>query len=178
MWRNTSTRYGSVSKTLHWLMFVLIGALLISGLVAEDLGDALEDKVIALHMAGGFTVLALVVVRVLWRLTNTVPAPSVNAAAWERRLAQVTHLALYVLMFVQPLTGLLMAQYEGDSIDVFGLFTVPVFVVKDKAMGHWFGEMHEVGWYVLAALVALHAAAALYHHFVRKDEVLRRMTIN
>jgi cytochrome b561 len=178
MWRNSSAGYGRVSKTLHWLMFVLISALLISGLIAEDLGDALEDKVMALHMAGGFTVLALVMVRVLWRLSNATPAPAINVAVWERRLAQLTHLALYGLMFVQPLTGLLMTQYEGSSIDVFGLFTVPLFVGKDKSMGHRFSELHEFGWYVLAAVVTLHVLAALYHHFVRKDDVLRRMTIN
>lgn len=177
MWRNTFARYGSVSKSLHWLMFVLISALLISGLVAEDLGEVLEDKVIALHMAGGFTALALVIARILWRLTNTSPAPSAHATAREQKLAQITHLGLYVLMFVQPLTGLLMTQYEGGSINVFGLFTVPPLVARDKAIGHWFGEIHELGWYVLAALVALHAAAALYHHFVRKDDVLRRMTV-
>lgn len=176
MLRNTSTHFGAVAKFLHWLLFLLITGLLISGLVAEDLGEELEDVVFGLHKAIGVVVLVLVPLRWGWRLSGVNPASPANSAAWEIMLARLTHFGLYLLMLLQPLTGFLMVQLEGHPINFFGLFEMPMLFAKDKALGHWFGEAHEIGWFALAALIGLHAAAVLYHHFIRKDDVLRRMT--
>jgi len=176
MWRNSSSHYGAISKILHWLLFILLAGLVVSGLAAEELGEHLEKVVMGLHIAVGTTVLLLVLIRLVWRVTNSVPALPATAQRWENLLARLTHFALYVLMLAQPLTGVLMMQFEGHSIDVFGLFSIPPLVAKNKSTGHLFEEMHEVLWIFLALLVALHVAAALYHHFIRKDDVLRRMT--
>src|SRR5690606_31196041 len=176
MWRNSSSHYGSISKILHWLLFILMAGLVVSGLAAEEFGEDLEKVVMGLHIAAGAVVLLLVLIRLLWRATNPVPALPATAQPWENLLARLTHFALYVLMLAQPLSGVLMMQFKGYPIDVFGLFSIPPLVAKDKATGHLFEEMHEVLWILLALLVALHVAAALYHHFIRNDDVLRRMT--
>lgn len=176
MLRNTTTQYGTIAKILHWLLFLLIAALLVSGLVAEDMGEELEAVVIGLHKAAGVVVLALVLLRWGWRLSGVNPDQPPGGAPWEALLARVTHFGLYLLMVLQPLTGFLMVQFHGRGIDMFGLFEIPALFAKDKALGHWFGELHETGWIALAVLIGLHIAAALFHHFIRKDNVLRRMT--
>jgi cytochrome b561 len=176
MLRNTVSTYGSVSKFLHWLLFILLAGLVITGLGEDVFGESLESVVMGLHKAVGVVVLLLVVVRILWRFANPSPALPATAAAWENLLARLTHFALYVLMLAQPLTGVLMAQFKGRAIDVFGLFSIPALVAKDKATSHFFEELHEGGWILLTVLVGLHVAAALYHHFVRRDDVLLRMT--
>ena len=176
MLRNSTTQYGIISKSLHWLLFILIAGLLLSGLIAEDLGEELEDVVMGLHTAIGVAVLMLVIVRLLWRVSNPVPALPADTKPLESLLARVTHFGLYLLMLAQPLTGLLMMQFEGHTVDIFGIFSIAPLVAKDKPTGHLFEELHEAGWILLAVLVTLHIIAALYHHFIRKDEVMRRMT--
>lgn len=176
MLRNTASTYGSISKSLHWLLFILIAGLVITGLGEDAFGESMESIIMNLHKAAGVVVLLLVIVRILWRLTNPVPAQPATAAPWENLLARLTHFGLYVLMLVQPLTGVLMAQFKGRAIDVFGLFSIPALVAKDKATSHFFEELHEGGWILLTVLVGLHVAASLYHHFVRRDDVLQRMT--
>src|SRR5690606_3645759 len=98
MWRNSSSHYGSISKILHWLLFILITGLVVSGLAAEELGKDLEKVVMGLHIAAGAVVLLLVLMRWLWRATNPVPALPATEQPWENLLARLTHFALYVLM--------------------------------------------------------------------------------
>jgi cytochrome b561 len=176
MLRNSTSTYGSVSKFLHWLLFILIAGLVFTGLAEDLFGEQRERAVMGLHIAVGTAVLLLVAVRILWRFANPVPALPATAAARENLLARLTHFALYVLMLAQPLTGVLMMQFKGRAIDMFGMLSIPPFVLKDRATAHFFEELHEGGWIVLAVLVGLHAAAALYHHFIRRDDVLLRMT--
>lgn len=169
------SQYDPVAKSLHWLMAVLIIGLWCVGLTMEELpkGD-LRSRIIGLHKAFGVVVLALVLVRLAWRATHAVPALPAPLPALEKLAARLGHGVLYALMIALPVDGILMSQSGGRDVDVFG-FVLPRLVEKNEALKEFFGEGHELMAWILAAVLALHVAAALRHHLVLKDEVLRRM---
>ena len=172
---SSPTQYDPVAKGLHWLMAALIIALWCVGVVAEEMpkGD-LRSQIVGLHRAFGVVALALVVLRLTWRATH--PAPELPGAMphFEKLGAKLGHLALYALMIAIPIDGILMSQAGGREVNVFGL-VLPVLVEKSDQMKHFWKEGHEVMGWALAAVLVVHVAAALRHHIVLKDEVMRRM---
>lgn len=161
-------RYGAVSQFLHWLIAVLAFAMLAMG----KLGDVDDQPLYAWHTTVGLTVLGLMVVRLGWRLTHAVPPPA-PGPAWQRGAARITHLVFYGLLLVLPLSGWLMTSAEGDAVSWFGL-QVPVLPVSE-ASEDALEEVHEILGNVLLALAGLHVLAGLKHHFIDRDDVLRRM---
>src|SRR5262249_4183717 len=129
------------------------------------------------HSALGYDLLVLITLRLLWRWMNPVPALPADLKPWERLAAQLGHLGLYVLMFATTLTGWAMAGSRRVPLmqDVFGI-TMPA-IVQDRAMQPMLEDIHKYLAYVLAALVVVHVAGALRHHFVKRNTVLRRMTV-
>lgn len=167
--------YDPVAKGLHWLMAVLIIGLWCVGLTMEEMpkGD-LRSQIIGMHKAFGVVVLALVVVRLAWRATHRAPELPGAMPALEQLGAKLGHLALYALMIALPIDGILMSQSAGRDVNVFG-FVLPVFVEKNEQMKHFWGEGHELMAWALAVVLVVHVAAALRHHIVLKDDVMRRM---
>lgn len=175
-WRNSETKYGLLASGLHWIMAALVIGTLGIGLILEDLGrtpDAL--KIYALHKSLGVTVLALVVFRAAWRHISKSPASLVTHKDWEKKLAKIAHIVLYVCMIAMPLSGWIMSSAKGYSVSFFGLFDLPNFVPKDKGLSDTAKEIHEIVSNVLISAIALHAAGALKHHIIDRDETLRRM---
>ncbi len=174
--RNTATHYGSVAKGLHWLVALLIIGLLTVGLVMT--GMALGPDKLTLygwHKSFGITVLALVIVRLAWRLANPVPALPDHMARIEKLAAHGTHYVLYAMLFFMPLTGWMMSSAAGFPVSVFGLFQMPDVIGANKETREVLSTLHEIGAWTLIALIAMHALAALFHHFHHKDDVLKRM---
>ena len=168
-------RYTRTAITLHWT----VGALVITGLamgwIMTDMASSpLKLQVYSWHKWIGITVLALFVVRALWRLTHPAPAP-VPMPAWQRRAARFLHGFLYAMLLVQPITGWLFSNASGRSIVYLGLIPLPNLVGKDKALAGMLRELHETGAMLLAIAVGLHLLAALKHHFFDRDDTLRRM---
>ncbi|RVQ66083.1 cytochrome b [Croceicoccus ponticola] len=167
-------RYNGVARALHWTIAVLI----IGNLLGGFLHDALEPfvRIMPLHKAVGLTVLALSLVRAVWRLTSKAPPLPADMSRWETGAAHATHFAFYLLIIALPLTGWIVASAGKYPLSWFGLFDVPkLAVTRDDALyaiGH---EGHELMGVMAAVLIALHVGAALRHHFVLKDNVLRRM---
>lgn len=170
--------YDPVAKSLHWLMALLIIGLWCVGLTAEEMpkGD-LRSQILGLHKAFGVVVLALVVVRLAWRATHAAPELPGTMPALEKLGAKLGHLALYGLMVAIPIDGILMSQAGGREVNVFG-FVLPVLVEKNDQMKHFWKEGHELLAWTLAAVLVVHVAAALRHHVMLKDDVLRRMLPN
>lgn len=176
MLRNTQDSYGSVAKFLHWLIALLIIALLCVGLYMTDMENTPDKfKVYGLHKSIGITVLALATLRLLWKTRNIAPLLPASMRAIEKFLAHAGHLALYVFMLLMPLSGWMMSSAAGFPVSVFGLFTLPDLVPPDNAMKNVYRAIHEYSAYALMALIALHVLAALTHHFYYKDNVLTRM---
>ena len=173
-----SARYGIVAQGLHWVIAILVGGMLILGKIMIDMPDGFEKlRLYQVHKSFGFTVLALMVVRLAWRLTHR-PPPLPPAKPWEHFLARLTHGGLYVLLLAMPMTGWLTVSASPLPIPTryFDLFTIPDLTAPDKALRDTASAIHSLLSSILIALLALHIAAALKHHFVNKDDVLLRIT--
>jgi cytochrome b561 len=177
---NTKTEYGSVTKTFHWVMAALMIIMLIVGLAMVEIPNApdmLNFKFTdyGLHKSIGITILALVFARAGWHLYSRRPDPVESLPRIDRLGASAMHYFLYLLMIIMPLTGWLMSSAAGRPVSVFGLFTLPDLVPADKDASHIYRERHELIGYIIMASLAMHAGAALWHHFIKKDNVLKRM---
>jgi cytochrome b561 len=173
--KNTTTHYSLISKLFHWIMSLLIIGLLCVGLYMTDLPNSLEKlQLYGYHKATGIFVLFLVTLRVLWRFFNISPtlAPMPN---WQRISVHSLHAALYVFMFAMPLTGWMMSSASGIPVSFFGLFVLPDLISPNKQLMEILAETHEILAFILIGMISLHLLAALKHHFINKDNTLRKM---
>ena len=175
--RNTADRWGPVSQALHWTVVVLILAIALLGLAMDEVPRTPSwFWVWTAHKSLGLTVLALAVVRLGWRLVAGAPAPVPGTPRWQHGVASVTHWALYALIFAMPLSGWIMDSANGlRPLHFFGGPVVPKLVAPDEAIADAAHDAHETLFLVLVVLVAAHAGAALWHHFVQRDATLLRM---
>jgi cytochrome b561 len=174
--RNTTLRWGSVAQFLHWLIVVLIIVQVVLASIADDLPLGMKKlAMLARHKSVGITILGLAVLRLLWRWMNPTPPLPDTLKPYERMLANLTHVALYLILFAMPLSGWVMSSARGFPVSWFGLIQLPDLVPKSKPLYEAMLETHEALAWTLGAVVFLHVAAALKHHFMLKDNVLRRM---
>ena len=176
--RNTSTHWGLVARLLHWLFLVLIIGAWYAVETREEFAKGTPERSewMRLHISLGISIFALVWVRLGWRLSGSVPA-EIQGPPLQMLAARLLHFALYAILVIMPLTGLLAVQYEARDVSWFGLFNLPTLVAPDKEMAELLEEAHtELLWPLLLAMVAVHAAAAFWHHFRLKDDTLTRMT--
>jgi cytochrome b561 len=176
---NTNTSWDWPAKTLHWIGAILILLLLGHGWWMTHLAPRGPDRILhyAGHAALGYDLLMLLVLRLLWRWTHAVPDLPADSPRWERLSAHVSHFGLYALMFATTLTGWALAGTFRDPLnkDAFGLAVPSIYVSQDRAMHRLFEDWHKWLSYVLLALVLVHLIAALRHHFIKHNDVLRRM---
>jgi cytochrome b561 len=176
--RNTHFEYGTAAKWLHWLVALGIFALVFLGLLQSDMESGPERAAIReLHGSIALLVLALMTLRLIWRWVNETPAHPEGVPGWQRASAALVHLAIYVAVFAQLVSGALAVATGGKPIAFFGLFAIPLPVARDHDAHELWEEVHEAGWIAIAGLVAVHVLAALYHHFILGNDVLRRMTV-
>lgn len=167
-------RYNSVARTFHVVIAVMVLFNLASGIG----GEAIEDvwNPIPVHKATGILILLLSLARLGWRFTWTMPEWPATMGDFQRLVAKVTHGAFYVLLLAVPTTGWIMSSAGKYPISIYGLFEWPkLAVTKESPLAGIAHESHEVLGFLMAGLVVLHVAAALHHHFVIKDNILRRM---
>jgi len=181
--RDTPTQYTATAKTFHWLMALLIGCMLLLGWIMTT--DILLDgpgKSIALHIheSLGMIILGLGVLRLMWRFTNRPPQLPSSMPRWERLAAHIGHTVLYILLIAMPLVGWGIISTFPHNALFFGLFPIPNLPVLPELPNkkdirailiniHW-----TLAWAILG-FVALHAGAALKHHFIERDDILLRM---
>lgn len=173
--KNTENRFGLIAILFHWIMALLIIGLLILGLYMVSLPIGLEKlKLYGWHKEYGFLVLALVLFRLIWRLINI--TPSLSSLPWfEKIAARLVHWAFYAFMFALPLSGWLITSAAGLPASFFGLFTLPNLIPPNAALLGLFSEIHKWLGYGLIFTIFLHICGALKHHFIDKDNILRRM---
>lgn len=174
--RNTTTRWGIVAQLLHWTIVALVITQVILAGIADDLPLGMKKlAVLARHKSVGITILLLVIVRLVWRWRNPTPALPSTLKPYERGLARFTHAALYLLLFAMPLSGWMMSSARNFPVSWFNLFQLPDLVPRSQPLYEIMHETHEILAITLGAVVILHVLAALKHHFIYKDSVLRRM---
>lgn len=190
MLRNSREQWGSVARALHWLMAIMITVQVPLGFWMVDAYDAwlaqAGDEALVMRLARahntlGFLVLILALLRLSWRASNPTPDLPAGLAAWQRFTARSTHLLLYALLIVFPLTGwATLSAYDGEfPIFFFGwdnvFRIVPQATAGSPFTSDLFGEIHETCWKVGGLVLGLHMIGALWHEYVRKDGVLTRM---
>ena len=170
-------RYTRTAITLHWLIFVLLIVQFIVGWTMPHIGrNTPVTTLISLHFSLGVLILALIVVRLVWRLTHGKPPQDAAVPRWQAHLAEVVQWLLYLLLLVVPLLGWLNASFRGMPITFFGLFPVPPLLATHAPGWSWTGDIHiGIAEYGILILAGLHIAAALYHRVVCRDRVLQRM---
>jgi cytochrome b561 len=175
--RNTPDRYGTVARLAHWLTFLLLAGSFTIGFYMVTLGvSPARLRLFSYHKWIGVTIFGLVALRLAWRLL--VPPPPLPAAmpAWEKLAADISHHLLYGCVIAMPLTGWLMSSAKGFQTVYFKVLPIPDLIGKNPPLGAALEEVHKSLAVMFLALIGLHVAAALKHHFVDRDDVLARMT--
>jgi cytochrome b561 len=175
-WSNTPNRYGSVSIALHWLMFLLIVAVYACMELREFFPKGSDPRAAmkTWHFMLGLSVFVLVWLRLGLRLLQVKPAIAPQPVTWQRYLATVMHWALYALMIGMPIAGWMILSAEGKTIPFYGL-QLPALIAENKDTAEWIEEIHKTAGNVGYFLIALHAGAALFHHYVRRDNTVTRI---
>jgi cytochrome b561 len=177
MWRNSTQHFGMVSILLHWLMALAIYGMFALGLWMVGLGyyDSWYHDAPEIHKGIGLLLFAALLARIGWRFLSPPPKPLQSDSLSVRRAARVAHGLLYGLLLVLLLSGYLISTAEGKPISVFGWFDVPALFSGAAQQADLAGDIHLWMAWSLIVLSALHALAALKHHFIDRDVTLKRM---
>lgn len=175
--RNSARGYGAVSLSLHWLTVGLVIPAWFLGTFGDELPrGAARSAGLLVHMWAGLAILALVALRIAWRLFDPPPPfePS-RFGQWLHVAARLTHLALYGLLIAVPVMGVLLQFARGDPLPLFGIVDIASPWVRDRTFARSLKEVHEALANLLLIAAGLHAAAALAHHWLLGDRTLARM---
>jgi cytochrome b561 len=175
--RNTTSSWGAVARWFHWILAAAILGMIAYGWWMNHI-PARADKLFyrSIHADIGYLLLLLMVLRLIWRGINPTPALPADTPRWEWIAATMSHWTLYLLTIVVAMLGWAMAGARAPNYSSwFGLFHVPQFTAVDKAAADAYEENHILLAYVLLALIAIHVAAAAWHHFIKRDRVTMRM---
>lgn len=174
-YRNSTTTYGLIARVLHWGMALAVIALFILGYWMRGLNYTSPYYQTApdLHQSAGMVVLVLLVFRLFWKITN--PKPHVPTLTRFEHLASVAlQWAFYAILFVMMVAGYFILTSDGRGFEVFGIIEIPSLYTQ-KGLEELAGKIHWILAYLTIGLAALHGGAALFHHFIKKDDVLRQM---
>jgi len=163
--------YGATAKALHWAVVLL---LVIQAPLGWLMPGLRPGTMVSVHLSVGLTVLALIAVRFVWRLTHPV-APESNLPAWQRLGSELVHWVLYLAVLLTTLSGWLYASARGEAVTLVGGVPLPRLVPLGSPLGKSLGGFHATMVWVLIALVSVHVLAALVHLFIYKDRVMYRM---
>ena len=175
--------YRTAARHLHWTMAIILVLQIPVGIYMAyrahmlNIFDAITNNLFSAHKLTGLVLLVLVLARLGYRLAKGVPPHERTLEPWQRTVSHATHLTLYALLVITPIVGWLgISLYP--ALNIFGLFDVPGIATPDQKASATVFLIHRSLALVLLAFILLHLAAALYHHFIRKDGVLQRMLVS
>ena len=174
MLTNTTTTYGSIAKFFHWLIVVLLLAMLVFGYFLDDIPKAYQGVTYNIHKLTGLTILALMILRAIWALMNVKPELPATDPSWQRSGARIVHLLLYFLVIAMPLAGWI-GSSAGGKPPHLGEYKLLLPVDQSKVLAEAAFDTHNMLAIVIITFLVLHILAALYHYFICKDNVLQRM---
>lgn len=176
MIKNTTTTYGSLSKFFHWTIALGVIFMLIVGFTMGSVAEPLSSKLYGYHEEVGLTILGILIFRIYWRWWNPVPVLPDTIPKWQRVASSFTHYLLYIALLVMIGSGWAKSTSSGYNPNFYGLFELPMpFVPVSTSVKHLAKEIHVTTVWIIISLVSLHILAALQHHFILKDNILRRM---
>lgn len=171
-------RYAPAVKRWHWIIFalVLLAYVFVNTFELFPRGSATRMNVLASHYLAGLTVLILVFPRLWSRWRHGRPAISPQPPTWIEWVGKITHVALYAFLIVQPILGIITLQIGGKPVTLFGVTLLPSFVAHpDRHLGHQWEDIHRTLGTIFYFVIGLHIVAALWHHYMRRDNTLKRM---
>lgn len=169
-------KFGTVAIALHWVIALALILSVLTGLGYAYIDDTRTSRTsLEIHQSIGFLIFLLAFVRLYWRITHTPPPPPAGYTRSQRIAAVVTHATLYLFIVGMPISGYIGLAARGRDIPVFGLANLPILTPLSFDLSNGATTLHIFSQYALYVLVALHVAAALWHHFILKDDVMRRM---
>jgi cytochrome b561 len=175
--KNTERQFGFITKLCHWLIFILFIVQYFLVYRREYFPKDAPEKLqyILLHKSFGVIVLALALLMLVWRHVGRRPAYDNSMPHAQKCAARIMHLLLYISMLVMPISGITMSQLGGRTVKVFDWFALPNILDKNKEFSELVYYVHLYSSYIIIGIVSLHIIAALYHHFIQKDNILSRM---
>lgn len=176
-YRNTQSGFGWISIIVHWLTALIVFGMFALGLWMVDLTyyDEWYRTAPLIHKGIGVMLIFLTLFRLLWKWKNETPLPVANHKPVERKLAKIAHGMMYVLLFSLMLSGYLISTADGRPLEVFNWFTIPATLHGIEHQEDIAGDIHKILAFTLIAFVLLHAAGAIKHHVIDKDNTLKRM---
>jgi len=169
-------RYGALARLFHWITVIMVISMVPAGIAMTRIsGGSLQNTLFDFHRSVGVVLMVLTLVRLAYRLAKPPePLPS-SIALWQRMAAKAAHAFIYIFLIINPFVGWVATSAYGAAIPVFGLFTMPALLEKDRELSSQLFLIHEVLGIMFVLTIVVHIGAALYHHFVLEDNVLRRM---
>lgn len=172
----TAPTYSAPAKWLHWLVATLIAVQFVTVALLPHIGrDTPLSTTISLHFSFGLLIAIAMLIRLVHRLVHPVPLEAKDARTWERVLAKATHRLFYFILIVSPVLGWASASAHRLPVSLFGVIPLPPLAAPGAQWANTAGDIHGTVMWVLLWLIGLHIAAALYHHFLRRDGTLWRM---
>jgi cytochrome b561 len=174
--RNSPTQYGAPARFFHWAIAILVIVTIPIAWTMLRVGEGpLQNLLFVVHESIGLSIFTLAILRVIWRFIEPPPALPASVPPGRALIAHINHWLLYLVIFLMPVTGYLSVVAGGYPLNFFALFNVPRLVEKHESLAKFTESVHLALQYAVYALVLLHVAAALHHHLVQRDGVLRRM---
>jgi len=168
--------YSPVARFLHWVIAALVVIMIVVGVTIANTGDWPGKTVVYdLHKSTGIVLLPLILFRLIYRLSHPPPPLPADIPPMQQMAAYANHWALYALLIAQPIVGWIATSAYPAPIPVYWLFEMPRIWPEDRAFSERMFTVHAAIAGTLAVLVLIHVSAALYHHFIRRDDVLMRM---
>ena len=176
MIRNSDQEWGAVAKALHWIMALTVLLMFVLGWMAVNAPmSPTKLQLFSWHKSIGLTLLALVILRLLWRLANKTPARPAGVSTMEYALAKIAHAALYLLMILMPMSGYVINSTANFPFRLFGWVRIPNLIPANEAWQNVAENIHFILFCAFALLIVVHAAAAVRHHVIKRNSVLTRM---
>lgn len=172
---NTKTSYGSVTKVFHWLIVVLVITMLCLGFSLGLLpSNGLKGELYNIHKLIGLAIMIIMILRLIWTFINPKPSLPANISRVQVIAARSVHWSFYVVLIAMPFVGWILSSAAGKYPHLFGIqFALPI--AKSKPVAELFSEIHEILAFVIIALICMHVLATLWHHYVNKDNTLKKM---
>lgn len=176
MIKNNQSSYGSIAKIIHWVVAFAVISMIVLGFTMDTFQEPLKSTLYGYHEEFGLTIMAIMLFRVYWRIVNLQPTLPESTPHWQYPLVKLAHFVLYIALFVMIASGWAKSTASGYIPNFYGLFELPMpFIYQNQAIVAVAKVVHLATAWVIISMVSLHTLAALYHHFIYKDNVLIRM---
>jgi cytochrome b561 len=172
----STDHYPPTSKLLHWLIAACVLIIIPVAIAMDRVGEGpAQDALYNLHKSLGVLIFVLMVLRLINRVVTGAPAPDQAIERWQKAASSAVHGLLYVLLVAMPIGGYVANSAYGASTPFFGLFELPPIIGKNEALSERMFAVHTFAGWAVGVLALMHIGAALQHHFIHHDNVLRRM---